>query len=258
LQNKSLHLQISKIVMQTTQKQSLNAEKRLIIRSAIWPLVFVAVMWVVKLLEIALNISLSEYGMAPRSLQGLYGIFTYPFLHKDLGHLTSNSLPLLFLGTALFYYYRDVSRTVFFQLFIISGLWLLILGKQGSIHIGASGLVYGLTAFHITAGLIKRNKHLLAFALLVMFLYGSMVWGVFPDFFPKRNISWEGHLTGMLAGVLLAWFHRDKGPQRDRYEWEDEEEENDDELEEKNKEDALLAKRTDTLNWGGPYKSNHT
>jgi len=244
--------------MEASHSHSSAAERQQIFRSALWPIIFVAMMWVVKLLEIALNNSLSEYGMAPRSLQGLYGIFTYPFLHKDLGHLTSNSLPLLFLGTALFYYYRDVSRTVFFQLFIISGLWLLILGKQGSIHIGASGLVYGLTAFHITAGLIKRNKHLLAFALLVMFLYGSMVWGVFPDFFPKRNISWEGHLTGMAAGILLAWFHRDKGPQRDRYDWEDEEEEEEEEDVGENQEDAILANRTNTLNWGGPYRSNHT
>ena len=246
--------------MEASHSHSLVAEKQRIIRSALWPFIFVAMMWAVKLLEVATNISLSQYGMAPRSLQGLYGIFTYTFLHKDFGHLASNSLPLLFLGTALFYYYKEVSRTVFLQLFIISGLWLLILGKQGSIHIGASGLVYGLTAFHITAGLIKRNKNLLAFALLVMFLYGSMVWGVFPDFFPKRNISWEGHLTGMAAGILLAWFHRDKGPQRDRYEWEDEEddEEDDEEGDEEDDEDALLASRTDTLNWGGPYRSTQT
>ncbi len=239
--------------MEASHSHSSAAEKQRIMRSAMWPLIFVAVMWVVKLLEIASGISLSQYGMSPRSLQGLYGIFTYPFLHKDMGHLISNSLPLLFLGTALFYYYREVSRTVFLQLFIISGLWLLIMGKPGSIHIGASGLVYGLTAFHITAGLIKRNKNLLAFALLVMFLYGSMVWGVFPDFFPKRNISWEGHLAGMLAGILLAWFHRDQGPQRDRYEWEEE-----DEDEEEDEEDALLLNRTNTLNWGGHYRSTHT
>ncbi len=252
--------------MEASHSHSSAAEKQRIIRSAMWPLIFVAIMWVVKLLEIASGISLSQYGMAPRSLQGLYGIFTYPFLHKDFGHLVSNSLPLLFLGTALFYYYREVSRTAFLQLFIISGLWLLILGKQGSIHIGASGLVYGLTAFHITAGLIKRNKNLLAFALLVMFLYGSMVWGVFPDFFPKRNISWEGHLTGMFAGILLAWFHRTKGPQRDQYEWEEEEEDSLDEDEDMEAVDGIMdtdddaspSKKPETLGWGGAYSSNHT
>lgn len=244
-------------MMHSIHSESLTSEKQRVIRSAVWPLIFVGILWVVKLLEIATGISLAQYGMAPRSLQGLYGIFTYPFLHKDLGHLASNSLPLLFLGSALFYYYKDVSRTVFVQLFIISGLWLLIMGKEGSIHIGASGLVYGLTAFHVTAGLIKRNKHLLAFALLVMFLYGSMVWGVFPDFFPKRNISWEGHLTGMAAGILLAWFHREKGPQRDRYEWEDEEDEEMDE-DDSTGDDIYLHGSQGTTGWGSGYRSDHT
>lgn len=123
---------------------------------------------------------------------------------------------------------------ILLQLFVISGAWLWVMGQYGSIHIGASGLVYGLTAFHVTAGLIKRNKHLLAFSLLVMFLYGSMVWGVFPDFYPKRNISWEGHFAGMAAGILLAWFHRNQGPSRDRYEWEEEEDDDDEEEEEDN------------------------
>lgn len=203
-------------------------EKQLIIRSTFWPFVFVAIMWIIKLFELAAGLSLSEYGMAPRNVSGLYGIITYPFLHKDFSHLTSNSIPLLFLGSALFYYYKEASRTIFLQLFAISGAWLWLMGQYGSIHIGASGLVYGLTAFHVTAGLIKRNKHLLAFSLLVMFLYGSMVWGIFPDFYPKRNISWEGHFAGMTAGILLAWFHRKQGPPRDHYEWEDDEDDEDD------------------------------
>lgn len=215
--------------MHPHSSQSSAIEKRLILQSLVWPAVFVVLLWLVKAIELLTDTSFSEYGMAPRSIKGLYGIITYPFLHKDIGHLTANSIPILFLGTALFYYYRQLTRFIFLQLFLISGLWLWILGDYGSMHIGASGLVYGLAAFHITAGMIKRNKRLMAFALLVLFLYGSLVWGVFPDFFPHRNISWEGHLTGLVAGVLLAWYHRDKGPQRDRYQWEwDELEEDDD------------------------------
>ncbi len=238
--------------MHTSRGHSSAAEKRIILKSATWPFVFVAIAWIVKLFEEASGIQLAEYGMAPRNISGIYGIITYPFLHKDFGHLVSNSIPLLFLGTALFYYYRQISLTISWQLFLVSGLWLLLLGQQGSIHIGASGLVYGLAAFHVTAGLIKRNNRLLAFSLLVMFLYGSMVWGLFPDFFPKRNISWEGHLTGMAAGILLAFFHRDKGPQRDRYEWEEEEDEDYEEEgydDEKNDEDH---EGEGTGNPGGP------
>ncbi len=204
-------------------------EKQLIIRSLFWPVAFVVVLWLVFGIEWLAGTSFSRYGMAPKSFQGLIGIITYPFLHKDLSHLSSNSVPMLFLGTALFYYYREAGKAIFLQLLIISGLWLWIIGAQGSIHIGASGLVYGLAAFHITAGIMKRNKSLMAFALLVLFLYGSLVWGVFPDFYPHRNISWEGHLMGMVAGIVLAIYHRSKGPQRDRYQWEwDELEEDED------------------------------
>jgi membrane associated rhomboid family serine protease len=215
--------------MQTHTSQSSAIEKRLILQSLVWPAAFVAVLWLIKAIELLTDTSFSEYGMAPRSIKGLYGILTYPFLHKDIAHLSANSAPMLVLGTALFYYYGQLSRIIFLQMFLISGLWLWILGDYGSIHIGASGLVYGLAAFHITAGVIKRNKRLMAFALLVLFLYGGLVWGIFPDFFPQKNISWEGHLTGLVAGIVLAWFHRDKGPQRDRYQWEwDELEEDDD------------------------------
>lgn len=206
--------------MSTIGQQESAIEKNLILRSLVWPAIFVALLWLIKAFEIVSNISLSEYGMSPKSLRGLYGIVTYPFLHKDISHLVANSAPLFFLGAALFYYYREASRIIFLQLFLISGFWLWVIGEQGSIHIGASGLVYGLAAFHITSGLIKRNKRLLAFSMLVLFLYGSMVWGIFPDFFPHRNISWEGHLMGMIAGVVLALYHRRKGPQRDRYQWE--------------------------------------
>lgn len=219
-------------LMHDFQRLDSTREKQLILRSLMWPAVFVLLLWLIKAFELVSGISLSEYGMSPRSFKGLYGIFTYPLLHKDFSHLISNSVPLLFLGTALYYYYRQASHIIFLQLLVISGFWLWVIGEPGSIHIGASGLVYGLAAFHITAGLIKRNKKLLAFALLVMFLYGSMVWGVFPDFFPHRNISWEGHLMGMIAGIILAWYHRSKGPQRDRYQWEwDELEEDDDDNE---------------------------
>lgn len=230
--------------MQSYHNDASVLEKKRIIRSTFWPFIFVAIMWLVKLFETASGFSVSVYGMAPRNISGFYGIITYPFLHKDFSHLASNSIPLIFLGSALFYYYKQASRMIFIQLFVISGVWLWIMGQYGSIHIGASGLVYGLTAFHVTAGLIKRNKHLLAFSLLVMFLYGSMVWGIFPDFYPKRNISWEGHFTGMTAGVLLAWYHRRQGPPRDRYEW-DEEEDDEDEDEDDNDDDENSENKYD-------------
>ncbi len=230
--------------MSTHPGQSSSIEKKMLLRSGFWPLMFVLVILLVKMLEEMLGSGFSGYGLKPKSVDGLLGIATYPFLHKDFGHLFSNAIPLLFLGTALFYYYKKASSMIFLQLFLISGIWLWLLAKAGSVHIGASGLVYGLAAFHVTAGLIKRNHRLMAFALLVLFLYGSLVWGIFPDFFPKRNISWEGHLTGMAAGVLLAWFHRKQGPEKDTYSWEEEDEVEDEnevenEIENKNGDDRL-------------------
>ncbi len=204
-----------------TYENTLKTEQRRLILSAAYPVIFVVLLWIVKSVEVVADISLSHWGLAPRSLEGLTGILFYPLLHSDLSHLFSNSLPLLFLGSALFYYYRQQALGIFFQLYLISGIWLWFLGRDGTMHIGASGLVYGLAAFHFTAGLIKRNMRLLAFSLLVTFLYGSIVWGIIPSFHPHRNISWEGHLTGMVAGVVLAIWHREKGPQRDRYEWDD-------------------------------------
>ncbi len=230
--------------MSTQQSQAISVEKKLLLWSGFWPLVFALLILLVKALEEIFGSSFSEYGLRPKSIDGLMGIVTYPFLHKDFGHLFSNAIPLLFLGTALFYYYRKASGMIFLQLFLISGIWLWLLAKAGSVHIGASGLVYGLAAFHVTAGLIKRNHRLMAFALLVLFLYGSLVWGVFPDFFPKRNISWEGHLTGMAAGVLLAWFHRKQGPEKDIYSWEEEE---DDETEVEVADDHLKKDEKDTV-----------
>ncbi len=197
-------------------------EKSRLLISAIYPVLFVLLLWLVKAFEELSGLSLSRYGLAPKSFAGLIGIFTYPFLHKDFSHLISNSLPLLVLATALIYYYRPNAFIIFLQLFFISGFWLWVIGARGSVHIGASGLVYGLTAFHFATGIIKRNLRQMAFAILVVFLYGSMVWGIFPGYLPDKNISWEGHLMGMLAGLVLAWFHRHEGPARDHYEWEDE------------------------------------
>jgi membrane associated rhomboid family serine protease len=97
-------------------------------------------------------------------------------------------------------------------------------------HIGASGLVYGYVSFLLFSGIIRRNARLMAISLLIVFLYGGFFWGMFPDFFPKRNISWESHLMGGLAGLVLAVYYRKKGIQRDVYRWDedDEEDEEDD------------------------------
>jgi membrane associated rhomboid family serine protease len=169
-----------------------------------------------------------------------------PYVHGDVNHLLANSGPFLILGTALFYFYRDISMRVLIGIWLLSGIWVWF-GGRDSWHIGASGVIYGLSSFLFFSGVIRKNTQLAALALIVAFLYGSMIWGIFPDFFPKENISWEGHLGGFIAGIILAVYYRKAGPQPKKYSWDLEEE--DDETDEDGDENTywqVSKKNTDT------------
>ncbi len=187
-------------------------------------------MWLVKAVEIFFDLELYQYGIFPQDIKGLRGIIFSPFIHGSFSHLISNSIPLLVLGVALYYFYRDVAHKVFFLALIITGLWVWIVARP-SFHIGASGILYSLAAFLFTSGVIRRHPRLMALSLLVAFLYGGMVWGVFPI---KEGVSWESHLMGMISGVLLAFHFRRHGPQRKKYSWELEEEAEEEEDDEEN------------------------
>ena len=129
-------------------------------------------------------------------------------------------MPLIVLGTSLRFFYKEISKEVFFWSWLMSGLWLWSIGRP-SFHIGASGLVYALASFLFFSGLIRKHTRLMAVSLVVVFLYGSLIWGIFPI---KTHISWEGHLSGSIAGVLLAWWFREQGPPTQKYQYEIEEE----------------------------------
>lgn len=200
-----------------------------VIASLLYSAILVLAIWAVKFLELYyFDESLSYLGLYPGNLERAWGILTMPFLHADIEHLASNSLPLFVLSAGLYYFYRKAYWRIILFIWLLGGIWLWIIGAANSIHIGASGIVYGLAAFHITSGIIRKNKNLVAFAFLVVFLYGSMIWAVFPDFFPDRNISWEGHLTGMIAGIAMAIYYRKIGPQPDIEQLDDDEEDEDD------------------------------
>ena len=170
-------------------------------------LLFVAGMWGIFGIETMLNLDFGNYGVYPRTTSGLKGIFLSPFIHGDITHIFNNSIPLLVLGTMLFYFYRKISWEVAIYIWLASGVWLWIIGRP-SYHIGASGFVYGLAAFLFFSGLIRRNANLLTISLLVVFLYGSLIWGIFPI---EEHISWEGHLAGAIAGTVTALFYRRYG-----------------------------------------------
>ena len=200
----------------------MGAEKRKLLHSLIFPVLFLLLTWLVKIVEVVFNIDFSKFGIYPLSVHGLTGIITSPLIHADFKHLFANSVPILVLSASLVYVYKKIAYKIFFLIYLLTGIWVWF-GAREAYHIGASGLVYGLASFLFFSGIIRRDTKLMAITLLVAFLYGSMVWGVFPDFFPKRNISWESHLMGLIAGLILSIYYRKFGPQRKKYEWEDEE-----------------------------------
>lgn len=180
---------------------------------------FVAVLAAIHALGAALGLDLQRYGVRPHAWAGLPGVLVAPLLHADVAHLASNALPLLVAGTAMLHLYPDASRFVLPAVYVVPGLAVWLAGRP-SLHLGASGIVYGLVGYIFVAGLIRRDRRAIAAALLVSFLYGALVWGVFPL---KVGVSWETHLAGAAAGVALAFaFARRDIPPRKRYSWEGE------------------------------------
>lgn len=196
-------------------------EEKSILESFIPAFIFCCILWIIKGIEVNFHIDLHEFGIFPREPKSLIGVLTMPLIHDDLKHLFSNTPPLLVLGAALFYFYREVHLRVTLGIWILSGVWLWI-GGRPAWHIGASGLVYGLAVFLLMSGIIRKATGLMALSMLIIFLYGGMVWGFFPLMI---GMSWEAHLFGGIAGGLLAFVYRKEGPQRKPYQWELEEEE---------------------------------
>src|SRR4030042_6279225 len=156
--------------------------KKKMLLSMFIPGVFVFVMWLVKIIEILFDLDLSNLGIYPLTVKGLQGIIFSPFIHSDFNHLFSNSLPLFFLGTALFYFYNEIAIKVYLWSYFLTGLFVWLAGKDAW-HIGASGLIYGLASFLFFSGIIRKYFRLVALSLLIVFLYGSMVWGIFPNIY---------------------------------------------------------------------------
>ena len=182
------------------------------------PLLFVIVLWAIKLFEIQNNLDFGKYGIYPKSLDGLKGIFFTPLIHGDINHLLNNSIPLLVLGTTIFFFYREVALKLVFWSWLMTGIWVWSAAVP-AYHIGASGVVYAMASFIFFSGVFRKHYKLMSISLMVVFLYGSMVWGIFPI---KQGISWESHLYGSIAGLFLAYYYRKTGLQKPKYEWEDE------------------------------------
>ena len=177
------------------------------------------IIWSVKIFEIVFDYDFTEYGVLPRKFNGLTGILFSPLIHSDVNHLLSNSLPVIILCLLIFNFYSQIAKKILIYLYFISGLWLWCIGRE-SFHIGASGLIYAMASFLFFSGILRKNSQLSAVALLVIFIYGGLFWGLFPI---HKNVSWEGHLTGFIAGILVSFIFRKDGPKRKKYNWEIEE-----------------------------------
>lgn len=176
--------------------------------SLIIPFLFVLLIFLVKLIDETGTFDFYRYGIYPRRIDGIVGVFLAPLIHSDFNHLFSNSIPLIVLGTGIIYFYRSLSYKVIAFVWLWSGICVWI-GARDSYHIGASGLIYGLASFLFFSGLIRRDVRLASISLLVVFLYGSLIWGIFP-IFPK--ISWEYHFFGGMSGLIAAITYRKEGP----------------------------------------------
>lgn len=162
---------------------------------------FVAIIWVLGIADLALGGALNVYGIAPRHIIGLRGILFAPFLHGGLGHLIANTIPFIVLGWFVMLQETRDFFVVSAITMLVSGLGTWVFGSPNSVHIGASGLIFGYLGFLLLRGYFERNFPSILLSLVVGFLYGSTIWGVLPT---RPGISWEGHLFGFIGGVIAA------------------------------------------------------
>ena len=181
-----------------------------------YPIAFVMLIWLVFWFEVRFGFSFNELGVYPRTLSGLKGIIFSPFIHGSIEHLYHNSIPLFVLSMALFYFYRSISWKIIGFGILFSGLLTWFIARP-AFHIGASGLIYVLMSFILFKGIFAKHFRLIALSLLVVFLYGSMIWYVFPI---KEKVSWEGHLSGLIIGFVFALFFRKSIVKPKKYAWE--------------------------------------
>lgn len=181
---------------------------------------FVALLWSIKLSEVALGLDLSGLGIYPGRQQALGGILVAPLIHGSVAHLFANTAPVLVLGTALIYGYPRAARIALPAIYLGAGagVWLF---ARPAFHIGASGLTFGMMFFVFTIGALRWDRRAIALSLVVFFLYGGMIWGIFPT---AAGISFEYHFFGAAIGMVMAILLRtlDPPPPEKHYDWEDE------------------------------------
>lgn len=180
------------------------------------PMAAVLIIWTVYWVEIRFQLNFNHLGIYPRTGKGLRGILFSPFIHGSISHLYNNTLPLIVLLGSLCYFYRNVTLKVLFWGFLGTGMLTWIIARP-SYHIGASGIIYLLASFIFFKGVRTRHYRLIALSLAVVFIYGGLLWYIFPV---KEGISWEGHLSGFVMGLILALVVPAEVPLKKKFDWE--------------------------------------
>jgi membrane associated rhomboid family serine protease len=166
---------------------------------------FIIIIWLIQLLSYI--IPLQQYGLVPRTSYGLMGIFTSPFLHANWNHLIGNTTSLIGLSIILFYLERDKMISKMVLMVIIGGSLTWLFARTAN-HIGASGLIFAIWGYILLSAWFSRKPKYIWLSILVIFLYGGMIYGIIPL---QVGVSWEGHLFGLIAGIYLAWYFHKKG-----------------------------------------------
>lgn len=180
-----------------------------------FPIYLILSMWLVHILKLTLHLPLGNYGLQARDVDGLVGIFTSPFIHGSFQHLMSNSVPLFVLTLLILVFYRRIAFQSMLMIYVFTGLAVWIGARAHVIHIGASGVVYGLVSFVCWTGIFRRNIKSIILALVITILYSGLFMGVLPN---QDGISWESHLYGGLVGIFVAYLMKDSREQNEKEE----------------------------------------
>lgn len=163
-------------------------------------------MWIVFLYEIKYGFNFNQYSIYPRRIASLFGILASPFLHSDVSHITNNTLSFFVLMLLLRFFYSKVYFQVFIIGLLVSGIFTWLFARP-AYHLGMSGVIYVLASFIISKSFFSKQYNLIALSFVVIFIYGSMIWYVFPV---DKSISWEGHLSGLITGILLSFCYKNE------------------------------------------------
>jgi len=182
----------------------MSSEKSAFWQNAMLVLGLVSVLWIVQIIQYLGLFDFTPYGNWPHHTAGLKGIIFSPFIHGSFDHLISNTLPIMILLTVLLNAYPRIALVVLVFIHLLSGLLVWLLAPDNGVHIGISGIIYGIAAFLVASGWFRRDRLSITIAIAVVLVYGSMVWG----FIPQQGISWQSHLYGAISGGIIAYLLR--------------------------------------------------